>query len=349
MISTLVLFLVGLLVGLGAEQVWHRLRRIDPAPGGPVGRPGPPPSAGAPRRRRSRKLLPRLALLVVAFVVVGALGGYLYAQRAFDRIEKVPVGGALQGGSGGTNYLLVGTDNRPGVDGNRSDTLLVLRIAHGTSTIMSIPRDLFVTIPGQAGQHRINTAYNSGPITLVNTVQQTLGIPIDRYIEINFVSFAGVVDALGGVTINFPNPATDSRSGLDVQQTGPVLLRGDQALAYVRSRHYTEVIDGQPKVDGTSDLGRVQRQQAFLRAVLGKAGASKNPFQLAKIGRALSDGLKVDDRMTVLDAVRFAWNMGRLNPTSIVLPTTPHTTSAGAEVLLLRQPDAAPILAQLKG
>ena len=80
---------------------------------------------------------------------------------------------------------------------------------------MSIPRDLFVTIPGREGQHRINTAYNDGPATLIRTVQQSLGIPLDRYIEINFVSFAGLVDSLGGVTINFPHPATDPKSGLE--------------------------------------------------------------------------------------------------------------------------------------
>ena len=91
--------------------------------------------------------------------------------------------------------------------------MLVLRTEGSKSWIMSIPREPVVTIPGMDGQHRINTAYNEGPATLIATVQQSLGIPLDRYIEINFVSFADLVDSLGGVTINFPNPASDPKSG----------------------------------------------------------------------------------------------------------------------------------------
>ena len=337
--TLVILFLVGLAGGAVGERAWHRLR-TDPV--------GATAAAGARVTRGPRRLVLRIVTVVVVLGLLGTVAGYLYAKSQFDKIEKVPVGAALAGHSGGTNYLLVGTDNRPGVLGNRSDTMLVLRIAHGTSTIMSIPRDLFVTIPGLPGQHRINTAYNSGPVALIRTVQETLGIPIDRYIEINFVSFAGVVDALGGITIDFPNPASDPKSGLNITQTGPVQLDGEQALAYVRSRTYTEVINGQTHVDGTADLGRVKRQQAFLRAVLGKAGASKNPFKLTKIAHALTGGLKIDEHMTLLNALRFAWSMGKLNPETITLPTTPHTTTGGAQVLLLKDAEAAPILARMK-
>ena len=333
-------FVVGALLGVGGEQLWHR-RHDQPTPGAPL------PTTSRPGRRR-RIALGVLGVAVVMFLVA-AIGGYLYAANQFDKIEKVPVGDLLSGAPGGTNYLLVGTDNRPGVDGNRSDTMLVLRTEGSKSWIMSIPRDLFVTIPGMDGEHRINTAYNAGPATLIATVQQSLGIPLDRYIEINFVSFADLVDSLGGVTINFPNPASDPKSGLDIQQTGPVELNGEQALAYVRSRTYTEVIDGEVHVDGTADLGRVQRQQQFLRAVLSEAGSSRNPFHMAKIGRSLTKGLKVDDEMTVIDGVRFAWNMGRLDPESVVLPTTPTTTSGGAAVLLLQQEAAEPALAIFRG
>ncbi len=286
---------------------------------------------------------------VAVVLVVAAAGGYLYADGQFDKIEKVAVGDQLAGSADGTNYLLVGTDNRPGVEGNRSDTMLVLRTAGGTSTMMSIPRDLLVTIPGRSGEHRINAAYNDGPAVLVRTVQESLGIPIDRYVEINFTSFGGLVDAIGGVTIDFPHPASDPKSGLNVTQTGPVELDGEQALAYVRSRTYTETIDGRTQVDATSDLGRVQRQQAFMRAVLSEAGASRNPLTMARIGRSLTKGLKVDDHMTLRDAAVFAWNMGRLDPESVVLPTTPARTSGGAAVLTLRQAEAEPVLARFRG
>lgn len=340
---TVALFLGGLLGGVLAEQVWHRAR--DPRPGGGGGADRPPAAVPNRRPRRRRRLVLGALGVVVVLVLVGVVGGYLYADAQFDKIEKVPVGDQLAGSPGGTNYLLVGTDNRPGVEGNRSDTMLVLRIAGGTSTMMSIPRDLFVAIPGRDGQHRINTAYNDGPAVLARTVQESLGIPIDRYVEINFTSFGGLVDALGGVTIDFPHPASDPKSGLNITQTGPVELNGEQALAYVRSRTYTETIDGRTTVDGTADLGRVQRQQAFMRAVLAEAGASRNPFTLARIGASLTKGLKVDDHMTLRDAVTFAWNMGRLHPDTVVLPTRPRTTSGGAAVLDLRQPEAEPVLA----
>jgi LCP family protein required for cell wall assembly len=329
-------FVIGLAIGIGAEQLWHRRYDRGAARGPSV--PG----------RRKRVALGVVASLVVVLVVL-MVGTYAYAASQFAKIERVPVGGVLSGAPGGTNYLLVGTDNRPGVAGNRSDTMLVLRTEGKKSWIMSLPRDLYVTIPGQEGQHRINAAYNSGPETLIRTVQQTLGIPLDRYIEINFVSFAGLVDAIGGVTIDFPHPATDPKSGLDVQQTGPVELNGEQALAYVRSRTYTESIDGRQVVDGTADLGRVKRQQQFLRAVLSQAGESRNPFHLRKIGESLTAGLKIDDDMTLIDGIRFAWNMGRLDPESVVLPTTPTTTSGGAQVLLLNEQAAQPALQIFRG
>ena len=127
-------------------------------------------------------------------------------------------------------------------------------------------------------------------------------------------------------------------------------LNGEQALAYVRSRTYTEVIDGQTQVDGTADLGRVQRQQQFLRAVLWRGRRDRATRSTStKIGESLTEGLKVDDHMTLVDGLRFAWNMGRLDPESVVLPTTPTTTSGGAAVLLLQQDAAEPSLAIFRG
>lgn len=335
------LFLVGLLAGVGCEHLYSRVRDRDAraASHGPDGRTHP-----RKRRRPARIILTTLGVfLVLALIALGA--GYLYADSQFRKIETVPVGSELAGSPRGTNYLLVGTDNRPGEPGNRSDTMLVLRTGAGPARLLSIPRDLLVQIPGRDdGVHRINAAYNDGPASLVRTVQQSVGIPIDRYLEINFVSFGGLVDALGGVTINFENPAFDVKSGLDVKQAGPVELNGEQALAYVRSRTYTEVIDGEERRDPTADLGRVKRQQEFLRAVLSDAGSSRNPFELARIGRSLTGGLKIDDGMTLFDAVRFAWQMGRLDPQQVELPTNPV-----GPALELRQPDAAGVIQSFGG
>ncbi|WCO68638.1 LCP family protein [Iamia majanohamensis] len=331
---TAIVFVVGLVQGLlvvGAVVAFRGRRTLTTD-----GRPG--------RRRGALRI--GLGLVAVA-AVLGLLAveaGWFYAVAQWDKVERVDVDvdgeSVLEGGDGGTNYLLVGTDNREGVDGNRSDTIMVLRTGDGPARILSLPRDLLVPIVGREDQTPtlINSAYNDGPVALILTVEQSVGIPIDRYIEIGFDSFAGVVDAVGGVVIDFPNPAFDVKSGLDVKQAGPVELNGEQALAYVRSRTFTEVIDGTEVTDPTGDLGRVQRQQRFLRAVLSEAGSSRDPFALNDVGQALLGGIRVDNHMTLVDALRFAWSMGQLDPQPTTLPTVPAPSDPNR--LVLQQPEA---------
>ena len=110
--------------------------------------------------------------------------------------------------------------------------------------MMSIPRDLWVEVADTGEMGRINGAYNRGPANLVQTVKNNLDVPVNHYMEVGFGSFVGLVDAIGGVTINFPNPVFDPGSGLNVTTSGDVTLDGQQALAYARARNYTEIIDG---------------------------------------------------------------------------------------------------------
>lgn len=330
----LVLFVLGLLQGallVGTVIAFRGRRTLTPD-----GRPG--------RQRGMWRVLLGLVGLGLVLAILTVEVGWFYAVRQWDKVERVDVDvdgqSVLEGSDVGTNYLLVGTDNREGVDGNRSDTIMVLRTGDGPARIMSLPRDLLVPIVGREDQTPtlINAAYNDGPVALILTVEQSVGIPIDRYIEIGFDSFAGVVDAVGGVVIDFPNPAFDTASGLDVKESGPVELNGDQALAYVRSRTYTEVIDGTEVTDPTADLGRVQRQQVFLRAVLSEAGGSKNPFALNDVGQALLGGLRVDNHMELIDAIRFALAMGDLDPVPTTLPTVPAPSDPNR--LVLQEPEA---------
>ena len=252
------------------------------------------------------------------------MGSWLWARAKFDDIERVEAGPALRHGGGtGTNYLMVGTDARAEVSGNRSDSMIVLRLADGKATMMSIPRDLWVTIASSGREQKINAAFNDGPQNLIRTIDQNLGIPIDRYMEISFDSFGALVDAMGGVVIDFPHPAFDTVSGLDVKESGPVLLNGEQALAYVRSRHYTEIIDGEEVPDNQNDFGRQARQQTFLRVVLAKLASSKNPVTLASNSSKLADGLRIDDEMRFTDAVRLGWDIAGKTPEPVVLPTLP--------------------------
>lgn len=331
--------------------------------------PAAPPPA-SPKARRRRRLLrrPRLRwILAVAGLLplLLAAAGWWYASAKFGQIDRVPVSSVLTPTDGhGTNYLILGSDSREAVvaagatdpnvqpnaeapSGQRSDTMMVLRTTGSGATIMSIPRDLFVTLP-DGRQGRINGAYNDGPAAVIQTIQSNLRIPIHRYIEVDFVTFSSLVDALGGITLGadvIPCPAYDPRAGLLIPQAGPVELDGATALAFVRSRHYTEVCDGVERTDPTGDLGRIVRQQAFLRTVLADAGHSRNPLTLMRVASAVTDGLRIDDGMSLTDAIRFAWNMGRLDPESVTLPTVPRRTSAGAAVLDLDEAAAESVLA----
>jgi LCP family protein required for cell wall assembly len=314
--------------------------------------PAPATAGRPPGGRRRFRIRPRVVVaLLLLLPIVVVLLGLLWANWKFSQIERVDVSQVLDAeGGGGTNYLIVGSDSREGIasddpdagaflggdaGGQRSDTIMVLRTAGDDSTLMSIPRDLFVTISGTGEEGRINGAYNQGPAALIQTVKDNLGIPIHRYMEVDFVTFADLVDAVGGITIEFPNPAFDTQSGLNVEQAGPVELDGREALAYVRSRNYTEIINGEQVTDATADLGRVVRQQQFLREVMSAAGDSRNPITLMRIGSAVSGGLRIDDDMSLFDALHLTWDLRGLDPEPVELPTIPDRTPGGAAVLLL--------------
>jgi LCP family protein required for cell wall assembly len=295
--------------------------------------------------------------LVVALL---ALLGVAFGWNTFRSIGRVDLADALQPVAGdATNILIVGSDSRDGVGeetpnaaamgsegvaGERSDTIIVLRLQGGRASMLSIPRDLWVTNVATGREGRVNAAYNDGPANLVRTVTTNLGIPVNRYLEVDFVSFAGMVDALGGVDIDFPHTAFDRNSGLLVGE-GTQRLDGTQALAYVRSRHYTEVIDGREVVDPTGDLGRQQRQQTFIRTVLGAAGGARNPLTLARLGRAGASGARIDDQWGFFDAFGVARRLAGADPATFVLPTV-GARRGSAAVLLLVEDQAQPVLAE---
>jgi LCP family protein required for cell wall assembly len=285
-----------------------------------------------------------------------------FAWLQFNRIERVDVGDTLSpGGGAGTNYLIVGSDTREGIDeddpnagafigstvtGERTDTIMILRMQGDQSFLLSVPRDLWVTNAATGEEGRINAVYRSGPQALIRTVQESVGIPVHHYLEINFVSFGGLVDSVGGITIDFPHPARDDASGLNIEQAGPVQLDGTQALAYVRSRQYTELIDGEWQADPTGDLGRTDRQRLFLSGLLAKATSTRNPLRLMSLSRSLGAGLAIDDQLSFFAALGLAWDLRGFSPESVVLPTSPRTTSGGAAVLDIEPEAAGPVLAQ---
>jgi LCP family protein required for cell wall assembly len=319
----------------------------------------------------------RRALYLMAFIVfVGAagVGGiYFYARYRYDQIPKVhskhlvkeaPVGKPF-------NILLVGDDSRAFVDnpteekafgnesdagGQRSDVTMVARFVPATKsvTIISIPRDLWVDIPQNAsdieGMNRINAAYNSGPDLLIQTIEDDLHIPINHYISVGFPGFSGMVDALGGVTMDFPTEVKDAYSGLDITTPGCQVINGTTSLALVRSRHLEyKNANGYWEYDGLSDFSRIQRQDSFFRAVLAKVNSSiTNPLAINGFISSAVGNLAIDDTLSESDLLHIATEFRGLASSHLVtetLPTVGHDTSGGADVLLAAQPYANQMIA----
>jgi LCP family protein required for cell wall assembly len=311
------------------------------------------PSTRDASRRRRRRRWPTFLAIVAVVGGLGAVGIIAAAHRTIGTIDRVPeVAAALSPGRADIeNYLLVGSDSRANADptspdfggignsvtGSRSDTIMVLRLdkASGKASLLSIPRDLYVEIPGH-GKDRINSAFNYGPQVLVQTVRQALQIPIQHYVEIDFSGFKSLVDAIGGVAVCFQYPTRDLNTGLNIVDPGCPVLTGVQALEYARSRHYQEFHDGDWHEDGTSDLGRSKRQRDFVnRAIRGALDKVKtDPFASGRLIAAIGSSLHVDaalDPLQAVDKLRSAVD-GGLQTYSI--PVIGKTVSGKAVLLL---------------
>ena len=143
---------------------------------------------------------------------------------------------------------------------------------------------------------------------MVRTVKQVTGLPVHHYVEVDFVGFQSLVDDIGGVYIDFPYPARDANSGLSVD-AGYQLLDGSQALAYARSRHYQELRDGSWVSVDADDIGRTERQQKLILAIL---GAVKTPSSLTEAGSIVggfAQHLTVDSALARSSLVELAFRM----------------------------------------
>jgi polyisoprenyl-teichoic acid--peptidoglycan teichoic acid transferase len=301
---------------------------------------------GVFRRGRQLRLRRRLAAAVTGLAVtVAGLGvaGALYVERRDAAIDRVVVQ-EQPSIDGATNILLVGTDSRigfeePGSDevtGRRSDTMVIVRLqTDGSVALLPLPRDLQDPVTGE----RLNIAYNDGPQSLIDAINETTGLPIDHYVELDFQGFVALVDEFGGVELAVTRPLFDTHTGLHLGPTPCVTLDGDTALALARSRH----IEG----DETSDLGRMARGQAALAALIGQLSeASGDPATIDRLTRVLADHASLDDGLTLGRLAEVAHALASAGPdrvTSIMLPIVDHQTPEGASMLRLT-PDAAAVL-----
>jgi LCP family protein required for cell wall assembly len=279
------------------------------------------PRGTGTRRGWRRWLRPKRILLVLTAIVVvlAIVGGFLYVS-VNGKLNRANVLTAYSGRpvpGAGTNWLITGSDSRGGltraqeaqlalghdVAGQRSDTIMILHIpANGTApTLVSIPRDSYVPIPGY-GMNKINAAYAlGGPKLLAETVQNVTGLYISHYLGIGLGGLVSAVNAVGGVRMCLPDAVKDPLSGLNLPK-GCQNLDGQQVLAFVRTRNFP-----------LGDLQREQDQRLLLSALLKKMtspGVMLNPF--ASIPAAYSvaatldvdSGTKLTDLYSVSEALR---------------------------------------------
>ncbi|WP_354640857.1 LCP family protein [Kitasatospora camelliae] len=317
--------------------------------------PAKPPSAerrAVPSRNRSaarRRRLERWGRLAAGGLSLAVLatscGGWALLHGvgdAIDRVDAIDVGNRRPADDGVTTFLLAGTDDREGIPeatlknvlhaGGESchctDTLMIVRLADkgGRASVVSIPRDSYVDIPAHedaatrrpvpAAKGKINAAYGMGGAALtVRTVEQNTGLRIDHYLQINFLGFVAAVDALGGVDVCTSKPLKDERAGLDLP-AGTSRLDGAGALKYVRARH----------LDGSSDLGRMHRQQRFLAQLLRQATESStllDPVRLGRVTDSVFKSVKADKGLGTAELLSLTTRLRTLNAGSADFATVP--------------------------
>lgn len=292
-------------------------------PGGPEGPGGRGPKP-APNWRRRIKWT---AITLVTVLVVTSVATYFWADSKLNRdVDLSKVIDRPDAGKG-TNYLIVGSDSRAGLssaekkklhtgsaEGKRTDSMMILHVGDNGDTLVSLPRDSNVEIPTYVGstsgktykgtgrQEKLNAAYaEDGPTLLVRTIEYNTGLHIDHYVEIGFAGFASIVDAVGGVTIDIDKGFKDSYSGANFK-AGKQKLNGEQALAFVRTRH----------AFAASDLQRTKNQQKFLSALAHQVATPStllNPFKLYPTLGAGLDSLSVDKNMSLWDLASMFWAM----------------------------------------
>lgn len=309
----------------------------------------------------------RLAIATLAVVVL-VTGVLVWANREaddrFDRVRTVTVpDGELGGGEIGVtpvDVLVVGSDSRQFVQsdtdraafgsaadapGQRSDTMILLRIAGDRVEGVWIPRDLLVD------GTKINQTFDQGPAALIAAVTAAFGVTVDHYVEVGFAGFRGLVDELGGVPIASPGHVRDLYSGLDLPG-GCVRLDGMQALAWVRSRHLQIEQGGQwSDVSPRADLDRAARQQQFLHALASRARAEAggDPVAAVRLADRLLPSLTVDSQLTRSEIAKLVRALVGLDGRALAFTTLPVQPAADGASLVLAQPAANGVFASLRG
>ncbi|OBF74309.1 LytTR family transcriptional regulator [Mycobacterium sp. 852002-51613_SCH5001154] len=347
-----------------AEQTTP-LRRPTPPPPPPPPRtvepsrprqpPGPPPRPTAARTRRSRGWRRWIRAVASALVIgvllagIGVVCGAVWFDSRLHRDEILADYPGRPAHGRGTNWLLVGSDSRQGlspeqqedlatggdIGSSRTDTILLVHLPElwsgGRVTMVSIPRDSYVPIRGH-GKDKINAAFAMGGAPLLaQTLEQATGLRLDHYAEIGFGGFAGLVDALGGVTVCPTTPLSDPLAGIDLP-AGCQKLNGRNALGYVRTRDTPR-----------ADLDRMVNQRQFVAALLHAAASPAvwlNPWRWYSVPHALADALTVDRDDHVWDLARLGWGLHG-SPTTMTVPIGEFTSGDAGSVVVWNHDEAS--------
>ncbi|MEU5045157.1 LCP family protein [Streptomyces griseorubiginosus] len=309
-------------------------------------RPRPPqrrPARPPVRRKRPRWALRAATTLSVVVLASAGIGHAVMTSLDADiaRVDPFKDMKNRPRAGHGMNVLLVGTDGRDkiteeerqkyrlgGAPCHCTDTIMIVHISEDRerASVVSLPRDSYAMTPShvdattgerhQGHPIKINAAYaEGGPQLTVRTVESMTHVKIDHYLEVDFTSFMKTVDVLGGVEICNADPLKDAYTGLDLAP-GRHRLMGGEALQYVRSRH----------ADGSSDLGRMKRQQRFLAALIDRATSSGillNPMRFRDVTRAVLGSVRADKGFGTDELLDLGRAMRNFSPSSSEFTTVP--------------------------
>jgi LCP family protein required for cell wall assembly len=322
--------------------------------------------------------------IVAVVVILLLVAGFAYFQYEWSKVASSPCTTCIAAANGQPyDVLLIGSDSRADesasqaqqfgsastVSGQRSDTIKIIRVdpATGTASSLSIPRDTYVTLSGMpagsplTGPNKINAAFGAGPDALVKTIENTFGIPISHYLVIDFSGLEDMVNAVGGISMDVPYPVRDedcttgvcnNNAGLAITTTGCQAINGQTALALSRSRYFQYYENGQWISDPTSDIGRIERQNLIISALMDKAKSTYNPLQLNALFTSAVHDFSKDDGLTAWDLFSLVERYHAFSGSSAqdyTLPTVGGSNASAGDVEVIEPEQAAPMISQFLG
>jgi LCP family protein required for cell wall assembly len=310
----------------------------------------------AGRKARQQRAMLAILAAMSALVLFVSGGAWVLTSYVTGHVGRLNAGTSGTPSSGPLNILVAGVDIRAGLSrrqqkllhvghavSSNSDTLMLVHIPadHSYVQVVSLPRDSWVGIPGH-GENKINAAFGlGGPRLMVATVEAATGLQINDYVEVNFLGFVKVIDAVGGVNICLPFAVDDSDSGLDLS-AGVHHVNGITALEFARDRHSF----------AASDLARIGDQQQLLATMLSQsvsAGTLSDPFKLQRLLSSVTSAVRVDQGLNV---VSLASQLRGIRPSDVAFSTVPlsnlnYQTPTGQSAVLWDDVAATQLFEQL--